>query len=165
MYRCLCRHFFEEVCRTTNTIAFAKSLRSTKEIGVPTKMPCRLTQRNTSPTVPFLQGSLHKKLWNRKTGRLSRLLLLPSAAMLCYALRWLVGIVPLLYLYEVSYEGLYGDIGSGTAAAILYEQLHKPVLFSSPFPAGKTNIHRLWKVAFFSPPLAQNSPITVLQRL
>ena len=87
MYRCLCRHFFEEVCRTTNTIAFAKSLRSTKEIGVPTKMPCRLTQRNTSPTVPFLQGSLHKKLWNRKTGRLSRLLLLPSAAMLCYALR------------------------------------------------------------------------------
>ena len=169
-YRCLCRHFFEEVCRTTNIIAFAKSLRSTKEIGVPTKMPCRLMQRKTSPALPFLQGSMQKKRWNRKTIRLSRLLLLPSVAMLCYALRTAGGHSSTPISLRGPLRGLLRGHRQRNCCCHPLRTTAQPCLvfskgFFSPFPAGKTNNYRLWKVAFFSPPLAQNSPIMVLQRL
>ena len=82
-----CSPWCREVCRTTNTIAFAKSLWGTKKIGVPTGTPYRFPQRKTSPALLFLPRFLHKKLWNRKIGRLGRWLLLLSAAMLCYPWR------------------------------------------------------------------------------
>ena len=50
--------------------SFCQELARHEKIGVPTGTPYRLPQRQTSPALLFLPRFLHKKLWNRKIGRL-----------------------------------------------------------------------------------------------
>ena len=60
-----CKRFFGEACPTTNTMAFEKSLQSTKTIGAATGTPCVRPQRKTSlEGRQFLPGFLQKRLWN-----------------------------------------------------------------------------------------------------
>ena len=120
--------------RTTNTIAFAKSLPGTKKLvsrlGPPTD--CRKGKRPR----PYYscQGSC------TKSSGIGKLDVWATSCCCCRRRccaipgEWPTGIVPLLYLYKDPYGdlygGLYGDISSGTAVPVLYKKVRNPFLFS-----------------------------------